>query len=61
MRSGRRVTGRSGRVKGSSGKRARGQGFAMVSYVDTGGDERYVGLAEAAASSTAAEPWLPSG
>jgi hypothetical protein len=49
MRSGGRVTGRAGRVKGSSGKRGRGQGFAMVRYVDTGGDEHYVGLAEAAA------------
>src|ERR1700722_13086910 len=49
MRSGGRVTGRAGRVKGSSGKRGRGQGFAMVRYVDTGGDEHCVGLAEAAA------------
>ena len=36
-------------VQGAAGKRSRGSGVAMVRYIDAGGDEHYVGLAEAAA------------
>ena len=35
-------------VQGGAGKRSRESGFAMVRYIDAGGDEHYVGLAEAA-------------
>lgn len=48
MRSGGLVTGKAGRVKDGAGQRSRGQGFAMVRYIDAGGGEHYASLAESA-------------
>jgi len=42
------VTRKTRSVQGGAGKRSRESGFAMVRYIDAGGDEHYVGLAEAA-------------
>ena len=44
---GGRVTGKARSAQGA-GKRSRRPGFAMVRYIDAGGDEHYAGLAEAA-------------
>jgi hypothetical protein len=43
------VTGKARLAQGGAGKMSRGSDFAMVRYIDAGGDEHYVGLAEAAA------------
>lgn len=45
------MTGKAQPVQGGAGKRSRGSGFAMIRYIDTGGDEHYAGLAEAASVS----------